>query len=79
MESEALSSFKKPYPNDGIIYTKWLTVKQAQSIMKISGSAIRLACDERRLRSKKFGSKRRGEWRIDPVAAKEYKRRKRSP
>ncbi len=69
------SSFKKPYPDDGTIYTTWLTVKQAELIMNMSGSAIRLACDERRLRSKKFGGKRRGEWRIDPVAAKKYQRR----
>ena len=65
-----------PYPDDGYIYTHWLDVNKAAEIMEISASGVRLACTERRIRSKKFGSKRRGEWRIDPVAAHEYTKRK---
>ena len=68
--------YNQPYPTAGDIYMNWLDVKQAAEIMDISGAAVRLACKDRRIRSKKFGSERRGEWRIDPVAARHYEKRK---
>ena len=66
-------------PSIGIIYETWLTIEQAAKIMKVSESAARHACITQKIRSKKMGSKRRGEWRIDPLAARQYIRRKPSP
>lgn len=63
-------------PSIGIIYETWLTIEQAAKVMQVSESAARRACTDHRIRSLKMGSERRGEWRIDPEAARQYIRRK---
>lgn len=63
-------------PSIGVIYETWLTIDQAAKIMQVSESAARRACVAEKIRSQKMGSKRRGEWRVDPRAARQYIRRK---
>lgn len=65
-------------PSIGVIYETWLTTEDAAQIMKVSEAAVRYACIEKRVRATRIG-KHRSEWRIDPDAAHQYKRRKPSP
>ena len=63
-------------PPIGEIYEHWLTTKQAAEIIGMSVAGVAYLCAKKKIRAVKIGSERRGEWRIDPDAARQYIRRK---
>ena len=63
-------------PPIGEIYEHWLTTAQVAQMHNMTVSAVHYLCAENKLRAIKIGSKRRGEWRIDPISARNYKRKR---
>ena len=70
---------EQDFPSDGYIYEHWWTTEKAASEIGMSKQAVILAIQRGRLRGKKIGDKYRGEWRIDPEAAKRYEKSERGP
>jgi len=63
-------------PAIGVIYETWLTTAQVAEMHDMDMSSVAYLCRKKILRSVKFGGEQRGEWRIDPIAARQYIRRK---
>ncbi len=57
------------------IETHWIRTPQAAEIIGMSMAAVVYACNAKTLRAYKLG----GEWRIDPLSAQQYIRRKPTP
>lgn len=61
------------FPSDGYVLDHWLTTKQAADKLKVkSVQAVQGLIRREKLRAKKIGSERRGEWRIDPQSLEDY-------
>lgn len=75
----------KPYddrelPSDGYVIDNWMTTTE---VMKTTGlrsqQGVVHAINAGRLRGKKVGSARRGQWYVDPESVEHFERTKRGP
>ncbi len=66
---------KNDLPSLAEIEKNWIRTPQAAEIIGMSMAAVVYACNVKTLRAYKLG----GEWRIDPISAQQYIRRKSSP
>lgn len=73
-EKQEVDTKGRPLPSVGEVYENWLTVEQAMKLTRFTTKqGLRDAVIAGRIAGYKVGSKRRGEWRIDPSTLGDYR------